>query len=218
MTSKKPGKIQLPPGMTSPLHPASKAKELSAGMGGACKEALNAMINKAHLCFIVPPSMERPHSSWRAIVYTKNPPEKVFHSNRTYPSELEPDLEIMKRELCDPDHVVAFVVQLTDKDQFVYIEDDVCEVLGVEVHLADGTNDPYLKKKGRSATKTSAIIIPGQTKPSGGKLVTNAGMATGNEDLSDVHIVDITFKTHAVTNQGIIDKVKEIAWNSGWPA
>jgi hypothetical protein len=189
-------------------------------MGGACQEALNASINKAHLCFIVPPPSERPHSSWRAIIYTKSAPDKVFHKNRTYPSEIEPDPEIMKRELCDPDHIPAFVVQLTDKDQFVYIEGDVCEVLGVEVHAADSTKDPYLKGKGKTTTpsRPSALIMPGQSKPSGGSLVANAGMATGNEDMTDVWIVDITFKTFEIKNQAIVDKVKEVAWNHGWPA
>jgi len=190
---------------------------LPASMGGACQEALNASINKAHLCFIIPPTMERPHSSWRAIIYTKNAPDKVFHANRTYPTEIEPDPEIMKRELCDPDHIPAFVVQLTDKDQFVYIEGDVCEVLGVEVHAADSTNDPYLKNRATTPSQTSVLILPGQSKPSGGSLVANAGMTTGHEDMTDVWIVDITFKEFEVKNQATVDKVKEIAWGHGWP-
>lgn len=210
-----PGKLQLPPGMNTPLPPPN----LAASMGGACQAALNATIDKAHLCFIIPPPSERPHSSWRAIIYTKNTPEKVFHKNRTYPTEIEPDPEIMKRELCDPDHIPAFVVQLTDKDQFVYIEGDVCEVLGVEIHAADGINDPYLKGRGQQniAPPSSALIIPGQNKPSGG-IVANAGMATGNEDMTDIWVIDITFKTHEVKNQTIVDKVKEVAWSHGWPS
>jgi hypothetical protein len=68
------------------------------------------------MCFIVPPPADRLHSSWRAIVYVKSQPEKTFHGTRNLPTELEPDLEIMKQELCDPDHIPAHVVQISEKE------------------------------------------------------------------------------------------------------
>ena len=37
------------------------------------------------------------------------------------------------------------------------------------------------------------------------------------EDMTDVWIVDITFKEFEVKNQATVDKVKKVAWNHGWP-
>jgi hypothetical protein len=170
---------------------------------------LNAMINKAMLTFLVPPPMDRPFQSWRALIYTKQKPEKVFHSNRCLPSELTPDIEIMKRELCDPDHVPAFLVQLTEKDQFVYVEGDVCEVLSTEVHIADETTDKYLGKVPKSAPNLPKLILPG----AGNYAPPSSTPIT--QDNGDVFVVDITFKTHGVKDKTLVDHVKEVAWTHG---
>jgi hypothetical protein len=180
------------------------------------------------MCFIVPPPADRLHSSWRAIVYVKSQPEKTFHGTRNLPTELEPDLEIMKQELCDPDHIPAHVVQISEKEQFVYIEGDVCEVIGTEIHMADGHNDPYLRKGKASKPSVApkpSLIIPGQqnqaaaglTRPT---LVTTSQQAAamgagGPMDLADRWIVDLTFKTHPVSDPELANKVKMVAWNHG---
>ena len=169
---------------------------------------LDTPINQAIRCFIVPPPEERPHSSWRAIIYTREKPEKVFHGTRTLPSKIVPDPEIMKEELCDPEHIPAFVIQVTDKLSYVYIEGDVCEVIGTEIQMADGHNDPYLRGKTEALPKkkVSSLILPGACQPSGAK---------PELDLTDAYIVDLTFKTHSVTDPDIIKHVKQIAWNKG---
>lgn len=189
-------------------------------------------MNNVVLCFIVPPPLERPHSSWRAIVYTKNPPEKVYHGTRTYPTRIEPEQEVMKQEICDPDHIPAHIVQLTPNEQYVYIEGDVCEVLAVEVTLADGCQDPYLKrctteKKNtqNSHQQSSGLILPGQIQPSGSTLAPQitiankhaslSGLASPPANLDDLYIVDITFKTHEVKDPDIVKRVKETAWTHG---
>lgn len=196
---------------------------------------LNAEINKVTMCFIVPPPEERPHSSWRAIVYVKEAPDKVFHGTRNLPSALEPDLEIMKQELCDPDHIPAHIVQLTEKDQFIYIEGDVCEIIGTEVHMADGHNDPYLRKNTHvkpSVQPKSSLIIPGQQSQAASalqrpNLVTSTKQAAamgagGPTDLTDRWIVDLNFKTKPINdpdsksfNPELAQRVKEVAWNHG---
>ena len=188
---------------------------------------LNAALNKVILCFIIPPPSNRLHSSWRAVVYTKQQPEKIFHGTRNYPSEIFPDLEIMKQEICDPDHIPAHIVQLTEKDQFVYIEGDVCEILGTEIHMADGHRDPYLRKGSTSkpVKPQSTLILPGQqqsaasalTRPT---LITTSRQAAsmgagGPMDLKDTWIVDLTFKIHPVSDPELRDKVKSVAWNHG---
>lgn len=182
----------------------------------------NSTLNNVVLCFIVPPPADRPHSSWRAIVYTRNPPEKTFHGTRTLPTQIEPDLDIMKQELCDPDHIPAHIIQLTEKDQFVYIEGDVCEMLSVEISLADGYKDPYLKRcqsvKKKKSKPKSALILPGipQSAPSG-PLITPGMAQVSNVPISleGLNIVDITFKTHAVKDQELVDHVKDVAWSHG---
>lgn len=185
------------------------------------------------MCFIIPPPIDRPHSSWRAIVYVKEAPEKVFHGTRNLPTELIPDLEIMKQELCDPDHIPAHVVQLNEKQQFVYIEGDVCEIIGTEIHIADGHSDPYLRKSQPIKPKNQpSLILPGQqnqaasalTRPN---LITTSNQAaalgaSGPTDLKDRWIVDLTFKTKPINdpdssnyNPKLVQEVKTIAWNHG---
>lgn len=180
-------------------------------------------MSKVSLAFIIPPPDDQFHRSWRAIVYTKEPPEKLFVGRRTYPSFITPDPEIMKRELCDPDHIPAFVVQLTTEEQYVYIEGDVCEILSTEVHFADSVNDPYLRKTPTPKPKQAApsLILPGQAlpgQPSGSQptLVTNVNQPAGSSaDLEDAYVVDITFKNHEVKDPSIVNKVKTVAWNHG---
>ena len=190
---------------------------------------LNATLNNVVMCFIIPPPQERPHSSWRAIVYTKEPPEKVFHGTRNLPSKINPFQDLMKQELCDPDHIPAHIVQLTEKDQFVYIEGDVCEIIGTEIHMADGHNDPYLRKcqppPKPSGQSSSGLIMPGQQVQAASALTRQtiittsqqaAAMgASGPVDLTDVYIVDLNFKTHEVSDPELRDHVKEVAWNHG---
>jgi hypothetical protein len=189
-------------------------------------------MNKVTLCFIVPPPSNRLHSSWRAIVYAKEQPEKQFVGTRTLPSEIAPNAEIMKQELCDPDHIPAHIVQLTQEEQYVYVEGDVCEVIGTEIHMADGHNDPYLKGNQAAtitAPKKSTLTLPGQpgqpsVPPGGqlsiGQLVTTSAQAAslgagGPINLENTWIVDLTFKTNPVTDQSVIDKVKAVAWGHG---
>jgi hypothetical protein len=188
---------------------------------------LNSVMDNVVLCFIVPPSAERPHSSWRAIVYTREQPEKVFHGTKTLPSKITADTEIMKQEICDPDHIPAHIVQITEKDQYVYIEGDVCEMLSVEVALADGNKDPYLKRcqsaKKAKPKSQSSLILPGQAVPQpsgqagsliiGGVSTPPPSRPTGS--LEDLYVVDITFKTHEIHDQAIVDHVKSVAWNYG---
>ena len=186
-------------------------------------------MSKVVMCFIIPPPADRLHSSWRAIVYVKQQPEKVFHGTRNLPSMLEPDLEIMKQELCDPDHIPAHIVQLNEEEQFVYIEGDVCEIIGTEIHMADGHNDPYLRKgtvsKPSVAPSKPSLIIPGQqiqaasalSRPT---LITTSKQAAsmgagGPMDLADRWIVDLNFKTNPVSDKEVADKVKMVAWNHG---
>ena len=191
---------------------------------------LKASINNVVLCFIIPPPEDRPHSSWRAICYTKTQPEKVFHGVRNLPTKIEPDYAIMKQELCDPDHIPAHVVQLTEQDQYVYIEGDVCEIIGTEIHMADGHNDPYLRQGSGATSKPSvkpksSLILPGQQNQAGAaltrpNLITTSNMAAsmgagGPVDLKDTWIVDINFKTYPIQDAELRDKIKMVAWNHG---
>lgn len=178
---------------------------------------LNATINKAMLTFLVPPPVDRPFQSWRALVYTKIKPEKVFHGTRTYISSLSPDEDIMKRELCDPDHTPAFFIQLTDKDQYVYIEGDVHEILSTEVHLADKSTDKYVsrttlyKEEDENSEPIPKLILPG----AGNKAPVPSVPIT---DDVDVFVVDISFKTHPLKkedNAELIAQAKAVAWSHG---
>lgn len=182
-------------------------------------------LNNVVLCFIVPPPEDRPHSSWRAVVYTKEIPEKIFYKNRTLPTKIVPHAEIMKQEICDPDHIPAHIVQLSDQAQYVYLEGDVCEIIGVEINFADGVEDPYLKRCQQvnlpPVQPKSSLIVPGQVQPSGAPLIvgihqpmTIPQMQNPN-DLKDVYVLDITFKTHGVKDQDTVDLVKSVAWNHG---
>ena len=190
---------------------------------------LNATLNNVVMCFIIPPPQERPHSSWRAICYTKEPPEKVFHGTRNLPTKINPAQELMKQELCDPDHIPAHIVQLTEKDQFVYIEGEVCEVIGTEIHMADGHEDPYLRKCAApakpSGAPSSGLVLPGQQSQAASALTRKTIITTSQQaasmgaggpvDMSDMYIVDLTFKTHEVSDPAIRDHVKQVAWNHG---
>ena len=186
-------------------------------------------MNKVTLCFIIPPPKNRPHSSWRGIVYTKEQPEKVFSGTRTLSSAIVPDNEIMKQELCDPDHIPAHVVQISADEQYIYLEGDVCEVIGTEIHMADGHEDPYLKGKQApvAAPKKSSLILPGQPSVplpgaalSVGQIITTSAQAAslgagGPINLENTWIVDLTFKVNPITDKDTIDKVKTVAWNHG---
>ncbi len=125
-------------------------------------------------------------------------------------------MEIMKQEMCNPSHIPAHIIQVTEKEQFVYIEGDVCEVTGVEIHMADGCNDPFLKKEKKTKPKSS-VILPGSVSQVVPLITTKQQAAVNTSPISfeDVHIVDITFRTNEVKNQQLVDKVKKIAWNHG---
>lgn len=174
-------------------------------------------MSKVSLSFIIPPPDDQPHRSWRAIVYTKEEPEKLFVGKKTYPSFINPDPTIMKQELCNPDHIPAFIVQLTTEEQYIYIEGDVCEILSTEIHLADGVNDPYLQKTPTPPKPQPSLILPGQ--PSGGKqsnpLILGQPQIGITADIKDAFIVDLTFKTHPIKDPTIVNKVKSVAWNHG---
>lgn len=193
------------------------------------RDATPEIINNVVMSFIIPPPMDRLHSSWRAIVYTKEQPSKIFHGTRNLPCKINPDRDIMKQELCDPDHIVAHIIQISEQEQYVYIESDVCEIIGTEIHMADGHDDPYLRK-GSPASKPSAqpkssIIIPGQQNQAAAalqrpNLVTTSQQAaslgaSGPLSLEDAWIVDLTFKTSPVSDPEVVDKVKMVAWNHG---
>jgi hypothetical protein len=134
----------------------------------------------------------------------------------------------MRQELCDPDHIPAHIIQLNDKEQFVYIEGDVCEILGTEISMADGHKDPYLRVSTPSKPSVqpkSALILPGQQHQAASALtrktlITTSAQAAsmgagGPLDLKDKWIVDVTFRTHPVDDTELSDKVKAVAWNYG---
>jgi hypothetical protein len=196
-------------GGTAPKPGTPGAPSCSSSQFANGEEADDVAINKAVLTFLVPPPIDRPFQSWRALVYTREKPGKLFYENRCVPTELNPDAAIMKRELCDPDHVPAFVVQVTEKEQFVYVEGDVCEILSTEVHIADETTDKYLGKVAKNAPNIPKLILPGA-----GNHAPTPSIPITKED-GDVYVVDITFKTHEVKDQDLVDKVKDIAWSHG---
>lgn len=104
-------------------------------------------INQVVQGILAPPPEDRPHSSWRAVIYTNSRPKKVFAGHRTYPRELDPHVKHMKEELSREDAIPAKLIQITSHEQYVKVDNDVYDVVSMEINSSDGTDDPILKRE-----------------------------------------------------------------------
>lgn len=144
--------------------------------------------NNIVLAYLVPPREDRPFQSPRALIFTKRDPNRDDETG--LPGKLEPFDEVMRRELCNPDHLPGFVVQLNQAQQYIYCEGSVFEAIDSRIQEVDDV------KTGNS------ILLPGQA-------------AVSNYSGETIFRTEIDWLFAEETDQNVVDRVKKLAWTSG---
>lgn len=139
------------------------------------------------LAYLVPPREDRPFQSPRALVFSQRDP--IRDDETGLPGKIEPFDEVMRRELCNPDHLPGFVVQLNQAQQYIYCEGSVFEAIDCKIDQVDDV------KTGNS------ILLPGQA-------------ANSNYSGEMIYRTEIDWLFVEEQDQNVVDRVKQLAWTA----
>lgn len=179
------GGIFLPGGGKSqPFNPFAKPQQQPQNTAG--QVALEQW-NNVCLTYLVPPREDRPFQSPRALIFSQRDP--IRDDDTGLPGKIQPFEEVMQRELCDPDHLPGFVIQLNQKKQYVYCEGSIFEIIDCRISEVDDIDTG------------NSILKPGQS-----------AVGYSGETIFRIEM-DWLFKEE--TDPDLCDRIREIAWKSG---
>jgi hypothetical protein len=139
------------------------------------------------LAYLVPPREDMPFQSPRVLIFTEKEPIRDGPSG--LPSKIEPFDEVMRRELCNPDHLPGFLVQLTQTKQYVYCEGSVFKAINCKI---DTVND---------VDTGNSLLLPGQA-------------ANATYSNKTIYRIEIDWCMTEEDDPTVVDRVRKVAWTA----
>lgn len=143
--------------------------------------------NNVILAYLVPPREDMPFQSPRVLIFTEQEP--IRDGPTGLPSKIKAFDEVMRRELCDPDHLPGFLVQLTQSKQFIYCEGSVFEAINCKIDQVQDVDTG------------NGILLPGQA-------------AVANYSNKMVFRIEIDWCMTEVKDKTLLDRVQKAVWSA----
>lgn len=147
--------------------------------------------NNACLAYLVPGREDMPHQSPRILVFSRSNPGLEVQPGVTVPGKILHDPDVMRRELCNPDHLPCMFVQIDQLNQYMYLAADE-NGNSLACHKVINTRIDECEDK------ASGLILPGQDF-SGGTL----------------YRIEMDFLFVEEQDPAVIDLVRMVAFSTG---
>lgn len=145
--------------------------------------------NFAH-AIIVPPNPKDKTGSWNAQVYSMNKPDLVYFGTRCLSGKI---IDSCTEKIKGEKTIMGFLVQITNADQYVYFRSKKGSPLVFTAFAAETSAIQDL-------TEDKKILL--------GEKATDISLAI------PVYLTTITFSTHAIKDQEVIDRVVDTIWKA----
>jgi hypothetical protein len=172
--------------------------------------------NNAILAYLVPPREDMPFQSPRILIFTRHHVEINHQEGYALPGYITEDKEIMRRELCDPEHLPCILVQLDEDNQFMYfiMDDTPPEAHKILNARVDEVEDKASVPGYNAASPPSPIILPGAANPPspglGGGLILPGQNATGYSG-DVIYRVELDWTIEPLDNPDLLDVIRKTA-------